>query len=191
MADIDILNEFQKPYNYMLHSKEENIDEEYRYRLLSNIFVDKAYSPKDDIKYLYLFGIFPCDNMPASYIPFNYKKLSQNFNRISKNNKFKENEYKDVFKNTLPVTANYKKNLSAKLDRLIKAFKSKHSIYNNLHTMPFVIILIIFWTIVILGFMYILYYYYYSVFNYILAFVLFVLLLFAIIFKMFYIVHNS
>ena len=188
MADIDILNEFRQPYNYMLHSKEENIDEEYRYRLLSNIFVDKSYSPKDDFKFLYLFGIFPCDNMPASYIPFNYKNLSQNFNRISKNNKFKNKEYKEVFG---VDTVNYKKDLSEKLDKLIKAFKSKHSLYNNLHTMPFIIILIILWTIVILGFMYILYYYYYSVFNYILAFVLFVLLLFAIIFKMFYIVHNS
>ena len=188
MADIDILNEFRQPYNYMLHSKEENIDEKYRYRLLSNIFVDKSYSPKDDIKFLYLFGIFPCDNMPASYIPFNYKNLSQNFNRISKNNKFKNKEYKEVFG---VDTVNYKKDLSEKLDKLIKAFKSKHSLYNNLHTMPFIKILIILWTIVILGFMYILYYYYYSVFNYILAFVLFVLLLFAIIFKMFYIVHNS
>ena len=40
MADTEILKEFQQPYNYMLYSKEENIDEEYRYRLLSNIFTD-------------------------------------------------------------------------------------------------------------------------------------------------------
>lgn len=73
MTDDEILKEFQQPYNYMLYSKEENIDEEYRYRLLSNIFVDTTYSPKNNQKFLYLFGIFPCDNMPASYIPFNYK----------------------------------------------------------------------------------------------------------------------
>lgn len=85
----------------------------------------------------------------------------------------------------------YKKELSAKLDKLIKNFRSKHSIYNNLHTTPFVIILIIFWVIVILSFIYIFYYYYSSAFNYILAFILFALLLFAIIFKMFYIVHSS
>lgn len=186
MSDDEILKEFQQPYNYMLYSKEENIDEEYRYRLLSNIFVDTTYRPKNNQKFLYLFGIFPCDNMPASYIPFNYKKLSQNFNRISKNNTFTNNDYEKVF-----TAMNYKKELSAKLDKLIKNFKSKHSIYNNLHTTPFVIILIIFWVIVILSFMYIFYYYYSSAFNYILAFILFALLLFAIIFKMFYIVHSS
>jgi hypothetical protein len=187
MADNEILKEFQQPYNYMLYSKEENRDEEYRYRLLSNIFADTTYSPKDDTKYLYLFGIFPCDNMPASYIPFNYKQLSRNFNRISRNNTFTKNDYAKVF----IEYPNYKKELSAKLDRLIKGFRSKHSIYNNLYTTPFVIILIIFWTIVLLSFMYIFYYYYYSAFNYILAFILFSLLLFAIIFKMFYIVHSS
>ena len=187
MADTEILKEFQQPYNYMLYSKEENIDENYRYRLLSNIFTDTTYSPKDDMKFLYLFGIFPCDNMPASYIPFNYKQLSRNFNRISKNNTFTKEDYAKEF---IPGM-DYKKELSAKLDRLIKGFRSKHSIYNNLHTTPFIIILIIFWTIVIFSFMYIFYYYYSSAFNYILAFLLFALLLFAIIFKMFYIVHNS
>jgi hypothetical protein len=134
-----------------------------------------------------LFGIFPCDNMPASYIPFNYKQLSRNFNRISKNNTFTKEDYATEF---IPGM-DYKKELSAKLDRLIKGFRSKHSIYNNLYTTPFIIILIIFWAVVILSFMYIFYYYYSSAFNYILSFVLFALLLFAIIFKMFYIVHSS
>ena len=187
MADTEILKEFQQPYNYMLYSKEENIEENYRYRLLANIFTDTTYSPKDDMKYLYLFGIFPCDNMPASYIPFNYKQLSRNFNRISKNNTFTKEDYATEF---IP-DMDYKKELSAKLDRLIKGFRSKHSIYNNLYTTPFIIILIIFWAVVILSFMYIFYYYYSSAFNYILSFVLFALLLFAIIFKMFYIVHSS
>ena len=114
MADSEILKEFQQPYNYMLYSKEENIDEEYRYRLLSNIFTDTTYSPKFNTKYLYLFGIFPCDNMPASYIPFNYKELSRNFNRISKNNTFTKNDYSKEF---IPGM-DYKKELSAKLDSL-------------------------------------------------------------------------
>ena len=39
MAD-EILDEFQQPYTYMLSSKEEDKNEEYRYRLLSNIFLD-------------------------------------------------------------------------------------------------------------------------------------------------------
>lgn len=186
MATNEILKEFIQPYNFMLYSKEENIDEEYRYRLLTKIFTDTTYSPKDDPKYLYLFGIFPCDNIPASYIPFNYKQLSRNFNRISRNNTFTKEDYSKVFE-----TSANKKELSAKLDKLIKGLRSKHSIYNNLYTIPFVIILIIFWTIVLLGFIYIFYYYYYSAFNYILASILFALLLFAIIFKMFHVIHNS
>ena len=51
MAD-EILDEFQQPYTYMLSSKEEDKNEEYRYRLLSNIFLDSTYNPKDDPKYL-------------------------------------------------------------------------------------------------------------------------------------------
>ena len=127
MTNNEILKEFRQPYNYMLYSKEENIDEEYRYRLLSNIFIDTTYSPKNDTKFLYLFGIFPCDNMPASYIPFNYKKLSQNFNRISKNNTFTNNDYEKVFSKM----GDYKKELSAKLDKLIKTMNDCISRIND------------------------------------------------------------
>jgi hypothetical protein len=187
MADSEILKEFQQPYLYMLSSKDEDKNEEYRYRLLSNIFLDTTYNPKHDPKYLYLFGIFPCHNIPASYIPFNYKQISRNFNRISKNNSFTKNNYKEVLKPEYTDS----KILAGKLDNLIKGFRSKHSIYNNLYTTPFVIILVIFWTLIILAFMYIFYFYNYYIFNYILAIILFVLLMFAIIFKMFYIIHNS
>ena len=185
MAD-EILKEFQQPYTYMLSSKEADKNEEYRYRLLSNIFLDSTYNPKDDPKYLYLFGVFPCNNIPASYIPFNYKQLSRNFNRISKNNSFTKSNYSEVLKTEY---TDYKI-LSSKLDKIIKGLRSKHSIYNNLYTTPFVIILIIFWSLILLTFMYIFYYYYNYIFNYILTTILFALLLFAIIFKMFYIIHS-
>ena len=77
-----------------------------------------------------------------------------------------------------------------KLSDKIKQFTSKESIYNNMNISRFAIILIFFWSIILLLFNYILLYYYRSSFNYILAFILFILLLFSIIWKIIYTVQN-
>lgn len=85
MVDSEILKEFQQPYLYMLSSKDEDKNEEYRYRLLSNIFLDTTYDPKHDPKYLYLFGIFPaiiCRHHIYLLITNNYREILIEFLKI-------------------------------------------------------------------------------------------------------------
>ena len=67
------IKEFQQPYLYRLKTTNDE-DEEYRYRILSNLL----FSPYDekDPEYLYFFGIIPCELITSAYIPLNYKNHS-------------------------------------------------------------------------------------------------------------------
>ena len=88
------IKEFQQPYLYRLKSTNDE-DEEYRYRILSNLLFT-PYNDKDT-EYLYFFGIIPCELIPSAYIPLNYKNHSKNFYRLSKNDKFVEAHYKETY----------------------------------------------------------------------------------------------
>lgn len=161
--------EFLTYFNYMLKQEEENKDDKYNYRLISNIFLNNNNFKPENIQYIYIFGLFPCKYIPSAYIPLNYKNSMRNKHNI----------------NGIDIEIDIEK-----LSDKIKQFTSKESIYNNMNISRFAIILIFFWSIILLLFNYILLYYYRSSFNYILAFILFILLLFSIIWKIIYTVQN-
>jgi hypothetical protein len=180
------LIEFQKPYLYRLKSNDKyNEDEEYRYRLLSNLLF-KPYNERDP-EYLHFFGMLPCDLLPAAYIPLNYKNHIRNFNRLSKNDKYSEADYKEIFNDNFNI--NDKKTIKEELKKYLINFESKHSLY-NFNYVPLTINLIILWTIVIFMIMYISLYYYAELFNYVIAIILTILLVGSIIWKMIYTLQN-
>ena len=169
--------EFQIPYLFMLRQENEDKNNDYNYRLISNIFLNESnFDPKND-HYLYIFGLFPCKYIPSAYIPFNYKKLLQNIKRINP----KDIKLSDIFTNEKPAE---------ELKKRIEKFINKDAIYNKLNLSQFAIILIFYWSIILLLFNYVFLYYYRSVFNYMLAVILFGLLLFSIIWKIIYTVQN-
>ena len=186
------IKEFQQPYLYRLKTTNDE-DEEYRYRILSNLL----FSPYDekDPEYLYFFGIIPCELIPSAYIPLNYKNHSKNFYRLSKNDKFVEVNYKDTYNKILQgdverdVSFNDKKTIKEELKNMLTNFESNDSIY-NFNYLPMTINIIILWTIVIFMIMYISLYYYAQIFNYILAITVSVLLVLSIIWKMIYTLQN-
>lgn len=186
------IKEFQQPYLYRLKSTNEE-DEDYRYRLLSNLLF-MPYSDRDP-KYLYFFGIIPCELIPSAYIPLNYKNHSKNFYRLSKNDKFVEAHYKDTYNKILQgdverdFSFNDKKTIKEELKNMLTNFESNDSIY-NFNYLPMTINIIILWTIVIFMIMYISLYYYAQIFNYILAITVSVLLVLSIIWKMIYTLQN-
>ena len=186
------IKEFQQPYLYRLKSTNDE-DEEYRYRILSNLL----FSPYDekDPEYLYFFGIIPCELIPSAYIPLNYKNHSKNFYRLSKNDKFVEAHYKETYNKILQgdverdFSFDDKKIIKEELKNMLTNFESNDSIY-NFNYLPMTINIIILWTIVIFMIMYISLYYYAQIFNYILAITVSVLLVLSIIWKMIYTLQN-
>jgi len=186
------IKEFQQPYLYRLISTN-NEDEEYRYRILSNLL----FTPFNDIdpKYLYIFGIIPCELIPSAYIPLNYKNHSKNFYRLSKNDKFLESHYKDTYNKIkkssgdVDFSFNDKKIIKEELKNMLTKFESNGSLY-NFNYLPMTINIIIIWTIVIFMIMYISLYYYAQIFNYILAITVSTLLVLSIIWKMIYTLQN-
>jgi len=179
------IQEFQQPYLYRLKSTNEE-DENYRYRLLSNLLFT-PYNERDP-EYLYFFGIIPCELIPSAYIPLNYKNHSKNFYRLSKNDKFVEAHYKDTY-NKEDFSFNDKKKFKEDLKKMLTDFESHDSLY-NFNYLPMTINIIILWTIVIFMIMYISLYYYAQIFNYILAITVSILLVLSIIWKMIYTLQN-
>lgn len=162
----------------MLKKENEDKNNDYNYRLISNIFLnDNNFNSKND-NYIYLFGLFPCKYIPSAYIPFNYKKLLQNINRI---NPKKNIPFENIFN---------EKNIAEQLKKKIENFLNENATYNKLNLYQFAIILIFYWSIILLLINYIFLYYYRSIFNYILAAILFVLLLFSVVWKMIYTIQN-
>jgi hypothetical protein len=186
------IKEFQQPYLYRLKSANDE-DEEYRYRILSNLLFT-PYNDKDP-EYLYFFGIFPCELIPSAYIPLNYKNHSKNFYRLSKNDKFVEAHYKEIYNQikkssgNVDFSFNDKKIIKEELKNMLTKFESHDSLY-NFNYLPMTINILILWTIVIFMIMYISLYYYAQIFNYILAITVTVLLVLSIIWKMIYTLQN-
>jgi len=171
--------EFYTPYMYMLKQEKENINDLYNYRLIGNIFLNEDNLKPENKHYIYIFGLFPCKYIPSAYIPLNYKNLMQNINRINPN----KTTLSKIFKNN-------DTEIAKQLQNKIKQFISKEAIYNNINISKFAIILTFFWSIILLLFNYTLLYYYRASFNYILASILFILMLFSIIWKIIYTVQN-
>ena len=171
--------EFRKPYLFMLKPPNDimNINE-YNYRLISNIFLNNDNLNKDNKRYLYIFGLFPCKYIPSAYIPLNRKKLLENTKRLD----VKPDTIKSIFQNEVQFNKQFQNK--------IKQFMNKNTIYNNLNLSVFGIILIIYWSLVLLFLNYLMLYYFRSSFNNILAGILLILLLFSIIWKMIYTVQN-
>lgn len=186
------IKEFQQPYLYRLKSTNDE-DEEYRYRILSNLLFT-PYNDKDT-EYLYFFGIIPCELIPSAYIPLNYKNHSKNFYRLSKNDKFVEAHYKETYNQikkssgNVDFSFNDKKIIKEELKNMLTKFESHGSLY-NFNYLPMTINIIILWTIVIFMIMYISLYYHAQIFNYILAITVSVLLVLSIIWKMIYTLQN-
>ena len=171
--------EFRKPYLFMLKPPNDIMkNNEYNYRLISNIFLNNDNLNTNNKRYLYLFGLFPCKYIPSAYIPLNRKKLLENTKRLD----VKDSDITNVFTN--------KSEFIKQFHNKIKQFTNTNTIYNNLNLSIFGIILIIYWSIVLLFLNYIMLYYYRNYFNNILAAILFILLIFSIVWKMIYTVQN-
>ena len=171
--------EFRKPYLFMLKPTNDIMNNnEYNYRLICNVFLNNDNLNKDNKRYLYIFGLFPCKYIPSAYIPLNRKKLLENTNRLD----VKPDIIKNIFQNEVQFNKQFQNK--------IKQFMNKNTIYNNLNLSVFGIILIIYWSLVLLFLNYLMLYYFRSSFNNILAGILLILLLFSIIWKMIYTVQN-
>ena len=172
--------EFRKPYLFMLKPTNDIMNNnEYNYRLICNVFLNNDNLNKDNKRYLYIFGLFPCKYIPSAYIPLNRKKLLENTKRLV-------DVKPDIIKNIFQNEVQFNKQFQNK----IKQFMNKNTIYNNLNLSVFGIILIIYWSLVLLFLNYLMLYYFRSSFNNILAGILLILLLFSIIWKMIYTVQN-
>ena len=171
--------EFRKPYLFMLKPTNDIMNNnEYNYRLICNVFLNNDNLNKDNKRYLYIFGLFPCKYIPSAYIPLNRKKLLENTKRLD----VKPDIIKSIFQNEVQFNKQFQNK--------IKQFMNKNTIYNNLNLSVFGIILIIYWSLVLLFLNYLMLYYFRSSFNNILAGILLILLLFSIIWKMIYTVQN-
>ena len=121
--------EFRKPYLFMLKPTNDIMNNnEYNYRLICNVFLNNDNLNKDNKRYLYIFGLFPCKYIPSAYIPLNRKKLLENTNRLD----VKPDIIKSIFRNE----AQFNKQFQNK----IKQFMNKNTIYNNLNLSVFGII---------------------------------------------------
>lgn len=171
--------EFRKPYLFMLKPPNDIMkNNEYNYRLISNVFLNNDNLNTNNKRYLYLFGLFPCKYIPSAYIPLNRKKLLENTKRLD----VKDSDITNVYTN--------KNEFIKQFHNKIKQFTNTNTIYNNLNLSIFGIILIIYWSIVLLFLNYVMLYYYRNSFNNILVAILFILLIFSIVWKMIYTVQN-
>ena len=182
------------------NNSEENID---RLKILYNKFFqpynvlpNQKINKQNNEKYFNTFGIIPLELMPASYIPFNYKNYDINLDRLKKGDIFFEDDYKKVFLDYYqkPDSPNEKYITETDLKNyLIFCLKEKlnnpKSIFNAYSVTTMIIILLILWFFVIIMLLYILFYYYRDIYTYILLFTTIILVLFAIIWKMIYILN--
>ena len=198
-------DEFLHTDTYMLDYKNNNKMEENFDRM--KIFYNKLFQPYNVLptlkinkeyneKYFNTFGIIPLELLPASYIPFNYKNYDINLDRLKKGDIFTEEDYKRVFLdyNKHPDLPNTKYVTDTHLkEYLVSCLKDNlnnpKKIFNAYSVTTMVIILLILWFFIIIMLLYILFYYYRDIYEYILLFITIILVLFAIIWKMIYILN--
>lgn len=198
-------NEFLHTDTYMLdyknnNNREDNIDRlKIFYNKLFqayNVLPTKKINKEYNEKYFNIFGFIPLELIPASYIPFNYKNYDINLDRLKKGDIFFEEDYKRVFLdyNKHPDPGNEKYVSEEELKKyLVFCLKDKlnnpKSIFNAYSVTTMTIILLILWFLIIIMLLYILFYYYREIYSYILLFITIILVLFAIIWKMIYILN--
>jgi hypothetical protein len=210
------IQEFLQKDTYMLDYKntikrDDNID---RIKILySKIFqaynvfptkkINKEYKNKDDPiyreynqKYFNTFGIIPLELIPASYIPFNYKNYEMNLDRLSKGEIFFEDDYKKIFvdynKQPDPNKTNYinEKSLKEYLGICLRdRLGNPKSIYNAFSIYILTVFVCILWIFIIVMMLYIVFYYYRDIYSYILLGITILLVLIAIIWKMYHILN--
>lgn len=179
---------------YLLSVNNEIHEEDLRFKLI-DYSLNKNYT-NDDLKYIYLFGMLPCDLLPGAYIPLNYKNHDYNFSRLTKDDKFAIDKYSKIYrgygdsqaetKTFTTFTEDTKKNIIKKnLKTILTRIDSDKTLYHYDYSL-FTISLFLLWSFVILNLMYVIYYYNSEIFNYVLAGLMIFSLIFAIIWKMIY-----
>lgn len=185
--NINKLSEFYRDHinlkEYLLSVDKEEREEDLRFKLI-DYSLNKNYTI-DDLKYIYLFGLLPCDLLPGAYIPLNYKNHDYNFSRLTKDDKFTENDYSLIYygHNTFPEST--KKEIKRTLKNILTKIDSDKTLYYYDYSL-FTISLFILWSFVILNLMYVIFYYNSEIFNYALAGIMILSLIIAIIWKMIY-----
>lgn len=185
--NINKLSEFYRDHinlkEYLLSVDKEEREEDLRFKLI-DYSLNKNYTI-DDLKYIYLFGLLPCDLLPGAYIPLNYKNHDYNFSRLTKDDKFTENDYSLIYygHNTFPEST--KKEIKQNLKKILTRIDSDKTLYYYDYSL-FTMSLFLLWSFVILNLMYVIYYYNSEIFNYVLAGLIILSLIIAIIWKMIY-----
>lgn len=178
---------------YLLSVDKEEREEDLRFKLI-DYSLNKNYTI-DDLKYIYLFGLLPCDLLPGAYIPLNYKNHNYNFSRLTKgDNKFIEADYSLIYEgyssssddpSKKPFTKESIKQIKDNLKNILTKIDSDKTLYYYDYSL-FTISLFILWSFVILNLMYVIFYYNSEIFNYALAGIMILSLIIAIIWKMIY-----
>lgn len=185
--NINKLSEFYPNHinlkEYLLSVDKEEHEEDFRFKLI-DYSLNKNYTI-NDLKYIYLFGLLPCDLLPGAYIPLNYKNHDYNFSRLTKDDKFTENDYSLIYygHNTFPEST--KKEIKQNLKKILTRIDSDKTLYYYDYSL-FTMSLFLLWSFVILNLMYVIYYYNSEIFNYVLAGLIILSLIIAIIWKMIY-----
>jgi hypothetical protein len=178
------------------------------YNVMPNKKIDKGYKELDaennpiyreyNQKYFNTFGIIPLELIPASYIPFNYKNFEMNLDRLSKGEIFLEDDYKKIFidynKQPDPDLNNIRfineKGLKEYLGICLRdRLGNPKSIYNAFSIYIMTVFVCILWIFIIVMMLYVVFYYYRDIYSYILLGITIVLVLIAIIWKMFHILN--
>ena len=157
----------------------------------------KPISSSDNGRYFNIFGILPLELMPASYIPFNYKKFDMNLDRLTKGDSFTDDDYKKIFVDYNPTLKkidetkyidgdDLKNYLTYCLDKKLSNPKAIFNAYNTYRMTTSVCVL---WFFIIILMLFVLYYYYRDVYSYILVGITILVVLIAIISKMIYILN--
>ena len=204
------LQEFLPTDTYMLEYKNINKKNEStdRLKIFYNTFFqnynvnpDKKINTQNNSRYFDMFGILPLELLPASYIPFNYKNYEMNLDRLSKGDLFTDDDYKKIFidfdnselhddKDEVGKKFITEKDLKNYLEYCLKErLNNPKSIFNAYNVNNMTIIAIILWIIIIINAFSVLFYYYRDIYSYILLFITILLILIAIIWKMFYILN--
>lgn len=172
---------------YLLSVNNEIHEEDLRFKLI-DYSLNKNYT-NDDLKYIYLFGMLPCDLLPGAYIPLNYKNHDYNFSRLTKDDTFNEDKYKKIYvgyeKEEVEFNEDTKKEIKQYLKKILTKIDSEKTLYYYDYSL-FTISLFILWSFVILNLMYVIFYYNSEIFNYVLAGLIILSLIIAIIWKMIY-----
>jgi hypothetical protein len=161
--------------------------------------IKEAISRSNNGRYFNTFGILPLELMPASYIPFNYKKFDMNLDRLTNGGSFTDDDYKKIFVDYDPTLKKLKGNETKYIDGddlkkyltycLDKKLSNPKAIFNAYNTYRMTAGVCVLWFIIIIMMLFVLYSYYRDAYSYILLGIIIIVVLIAIISKMIYILN--